>query len=119
MPARNDAKERLAKSSEIKITVTGRKSRRPISVPVWFVWEGNELYLLPVHGSETQWYKNVLKNPKIRVEASGAEFETEVVSVKDAKKVASVAEKFRTKYGAADVKKYYSRLDVAVVAEIA
>jgi hypothetical protein len=29
-----------------------------------------------------------------------------------------VVEKFRTKYGARDVKKYYSKFDVAVVAPI-
>jgi hypothetical protein len=33
----------------------------------------------------------------------------------DAKAVKSVVEKFRDKYGATDVKKYYSRFDVAVV----
>jgi hypothetical protein len=32
--------------------------------------------------------------------------------------VKSVIEKFREKYGAADVKKYYSKFDVAVVAEM-
>jgi hypothetical protein len=30
--------------------------------------------------------------------------------------VSSVVKKFRDKYGAADVKKYYSKLDVAVMA---
>jgi len=32
--------------------------------------------------------------------------------------VASVVEKFRGKYGAGDVKKYYSKLDVAVVVQM-
>jgi hypothetical protein len=32
--------------------------------------------------------------------------------------VESVIEKFREKYGAADVKKYYSKFDVAVMIEI-
>jgi hypothetical protein len=32
---------------------------------VWFVWDDGKLYLLPVKGSDTQWYKNVLKNPSI------------------------------------------------------
>jgi deazaflavin-dependent oxidoreductase (nitroreductase family) len=124
MPARNqnlsndDLKDRLSRYREIKITVTGRKSGRAISVPVWFVFEDDKLYLLPVQGSDTQWYKNVLKNPTIRISARGAEAEVEVVSVTAAKKVASVVEKFRAKYGASDVKKYYSRFDVAVVATL-
>jgi len=32
--------------------------------------------------------------------------------------VKSVVKKFRDKYGANDVKKYYSKLNVAVVAEV-
>jgi len=44
-------------------------------MPVWFVLEGGKLYLLPVQGSETQWYKNVMKKPTIRVDARGVEAE--------------------------------------------
>jgi deazaflavin-dependent oxidoreductase (nitroreductase family) len=110
-------KASLSRSSEITITVTGRKSGRAISIPVWFVLEGDKLYLLPVQGSNTQWYKNVLKNPSIRIEAGGAKAEVQAVLVKDATQVKSVVEKFRDKYGASDVKKYYSKLDVAVVAQ--
>src|SRR5690348_2699363 len=114
MPARNDAvREGLSRSREITITVTGRKSGRTISIPVWFVLEGETLYLLPVQGSDTQWYKNVLKNPTIRIEADGATGEFKAVPVADAAQVSSVTEKFRKKYGAADVKKYYSKFDVA------
>lgn len=119
MPARNhDLRDRLSRYQEIKITVTGRKSGRAIAIPVWFVWEDEKLYLLPVQGSDTQWYKNVLKNPSIRIEARGAEAKVQAVPITDATVVASVAEKFRAKYGAKDVKKYYSKFDVAVVAQM-
>ena len=119
MPARNDAlKDRLSRSREIKISVTGRKSGRTISIPVWFVLEGDTLYLLPVQGSDTQWYKNVLKNPSIRIGAGSVEAEYKVVPVTDAPRVASVVEKFREKYGASDVRKYYSKFDVAVVVQM-
>jgi deazaflavin-dependent oxidoreductase (nitroreductase family) len=119
MPARNDAlKKRLSRSREINISVTGRKSGRLISIPVWFVLDDDKLYLLPVLGSDTQWYKNVLKKPSIRIDAGGAEAEVKVVPLTDAKQVSSVADKFRDKYGASDVKKYYSKFDVAVVAQM-
>jgi hypothetical protein len=36
--------------------------------------------------------------------------------ITDVKAVKSVIEKFREKYGAKDVKKYYSNFDVAIVA---
>ena len=116
---RNDAlKDRLSRYREINITVTGRKSGRTISIPVWFVSEDNKLYLLPVTGSDTQWYKNVLKNPSIQIEAGGAKADRKVALVTDPKQVASVVEKFRAKYGSSDVKKYYSKFDVAVLADL-
>jgi deazaflavin-dependent oxidoreductase (nitroreductase family) len=115
MAARNDAlRDRLSRSNEINIGVTGRKSGRVMSIPVWFVWEGDKLYLLPVQGSDTQWYKNVLKKPLIRIDAGGAVAEFQAVPISDATGVSSVVEKFRAKYGASDVKKYYSKFDVAV-----
>jgi deazaflavin-dependent oxidoreductase (nitroreductase family) len=115
---KGDLKDRLSRYREIDLSVTGRKSGRTISQPVWFVFDDDKLHLLPVKGSDTQWYKNVLKNPTIRIDARGAEAELDAVRITDAKKVASVVEKFRAKYGAGDVKKYYSKFDVAVVARI-
>ncbi len=119
MPPQNDTLvDHLSRYRELKITVTGRKSGRKISIPVWFVWEDGKLYLLPVQGSDTQWYKNVLKKPTIGIDARGAKAEVKVVPVSGAAQVLPVVEKFRAKYGAGDVKKYYSKFDVAVVAEI-
>jgi hypothetical protein len=114
MPTRNDAlKDGLSRTREINISVTGRKSGRVISIPIWFVLEDKRLYLLPARGSDTQWYKNVLKKPLIRIEVSGAPVELKVVPVTDAKQVSSVVEKFRSKYGDSGVK-LYSKMDVAV-----
>lgn len=119
MPTRNDSlKDRLSRYRELNITVTGRKSGRAISIPVWFVFEDDKLYLLPAQGSETQWYKNVLKKPSIRIAARDAEAEVKVVPTTDATQVSSVVEKFRAKYGAGDVKKYYSKFDVAVIGQM-
>jgi deazaflavin-dependent oxidoreductase (nitroreductase family) len=115
----NEALEdRLSRYREITITVTGRKSGRAISKPVWFALDDKKLYLLPVYGSDTQWYKNVLKKPTMQVDARGAEAEVKAVPITDPKHVSSVVEKFRAKYGAGDVKKYYSKFDVAVLAQL-
>jgi hypothetical protein len=37
--------------------------------------EGEKLSLLPVRGSDTQWFKNLLQNPSIRIDARGVEAE--------------------------------------------
>jgi deazaflavin-dependent oxidoreductase (nitroreductase family) len=120
-PTRNDApvlEDQLSRSREIKLSVTGRRSGRTISIPVWFVWDGKDLYLLPVQGADTQWYKNVLNNPMIRIDARGAEAEVRAVPNSDPTRVSSVVKKFRDKYGASEVKKYYSKLDVAVIVQM-
>lgn len=116
MPQNHKLADRLSRSNEINLTVTGRKSGRAITNPVWFVFD-DKLYLLPVKGSETQWYKNVLANPKIKIDARGAEADLKAVAVTDPEQVSSVVEKFRAKY-AGDVKKYYSKFDVAVAIDV-
>jgi deazaflavin-dependent oxidoreductase (nitroreductase family) len=113
---KDNLKDRLTRYRQIKIIVVGRKSGKTISIPVWFVVEGDKLLLLPVSGSDTQWYKNVLQNPAIRVDARGTEAELTAKPITESAAVKSVREKFREKYGAGDVKKYYSKFDVAVVA---
>jgi deazaflavin-dependent oxidoreductase (nitroreductase family) len=114
---KKNLQDRLAKYRQIKLSVMGRKTGQTISVPVWFVFDGDKLYLLPVRGSDTHWYRNVLENPSIRIEAKGEEGEFLALPIKEAQSVKSVIEKFRDKYGAGDVKKYYSKFDVAVLAE--
>ena len=73
---------------------------------------------MPVKGSDTQWHQNVLKNPSIRIDARGVGVEFPATPITDAKAVKSAVEKFREKYGAEDVKKYYSKFDVAVVVDV-
>jgi deazaflavin-dependent oxidoreductase (nitroreductase family) len=119
MPTQKEnLKDRLARYRQIKLSVIGRKSGKTISNPVWFVAEGDKLYLLPVHGSNTQWYLNVLKNSAIRIDARGTEAELKAKLITESAAVKSVIEKFREKYGAGDVKKYYSKFDAAVEAEL-
>ena len=115
MPASHDRlRARLSHVNEITITVTGRKSGRSISIPIWFVHEDGTLNLLPVQGSQTQWYQNILKSPRMTVDAGGEKTEVQAVPITDPKQVSAIAEEFRGKYGASDVKKYYSKFDVAV-----
>src|SRR2546425_11347525 len=77
-------KERLSRYRQIKISVIGRTSGQTISIPVWFLLDGENLYLLPVQGSDTQWYQHVLHNPWIRIEARGEEAEFRAATVTDA-----------------------------------
>jgi deazaflavin-dependent oxidoreductase (nitroreductase family) len=104
----------LTGRDEIQITVIGRATGRKITHPVWFVEDGDALYLVPVKGSDTEWFKNVLVNPTITLAADGVTWTAEAIPVPDPATVDKVVERLRAKYGAEQVKKYYSKLDVAV-----
>lgn len=112
--ATSEFKKTLASTRELEITVTGRKSGRKISQPVWFVSEGDRLYLLPVKGSDSHWYRNITQTPTMTTAAGGTKLTAKANQITDAGKVKEIADKFRAKYGAPDVKKYYSKFDVAV-----
>ncbi len=108
----------LDAARELKITVTGRKSGKNISLPVWFVRQEERLYLLPVQGSDTQWYRNVLQTPVMTIAAKGTTAGVTAKPITDPKKVSDVTDRFRKKYGAGEVKKYYSKFDVALEIEM-
>jgi len=111
----NDAlTQALDAANEIDITVIGRASGREISLPVWFVREGDRLWLVPVHGSDTEWFRNVLHNPTIRVSARGAQLTARATPITDAAGVSRVTDGFRAKFGAQTFGQYYPKHDVAV-----
>jgi deazaflavin-dependent oxidoreductase (nitroreductase family) len=112
-------KKALEASREIELTITGRKSGREISFPVWFVRDGEKLYLVPVRGSDTNWFKNVLERPTVRLAARGAQLTASVTPISDRSKVDQILDKFRAKYGARDVEAYYPKHDVAVEVPLA
>jgi hypothetical protein len=105
--------EALSETDELDLTVIGRNTGRRSTRPVWFVHEGDKIYLLPVNGSDTEWYKNALKNPTITLSAEGESLTAEVKPITDPARVKQVVAKFRAKYGDDEVEKYYSKFDAA------
>ena len=117
--ATSELKETLDKSSEIELSVIGRNSGKRISRPVWLVYNSNKLYLLPLNGSETNWYKNIHKNPTIMISIHNMELSANARPVTDSSRVKEIVDAFRRKYGENDVKKYYSKFDAIVEVLIA
>ena len=112
--AHTDFSTSLQNASEIEITVTGRSSGRTHTYPVWFALDGNTLYLIPVRGSDTEWYKNVRKTPTMRLATRGGKTLTASTTlITDEAQLNKILEKFRDKYGR-NVKSYYPKYDVAV-----
>jgi len=69
---------------------------------------------MPVKGSKNQWYKNVLKSRRIKISSGKVSLELAAKPINELKRVGSIADKFRKKHGASDVKRYYTRYDAAV-----
>ena len=111
--AKADLHQRLNRVHEITLSVKGRKSGRDISRPVWFVHEDNALYLLPVQGSDSNWYKNVLIDPMLKISVNGVETPARGKLITDNNRVDDIVRKFKSKYGEDQVKKYYTKFDVA------
>jgi len=103
----------LEKDKEIELTVTGRKSGKLIPRLVWFVLRGPELLLLPVTGNDSQWYKNVLRNPQVKLRSSQQSFKGKLRAITERKQVDEVIELFKGKYGYSDIKKYYPSPNIA------
>ena len=109
----SDIKDALQDKNEVQLTVTGRKSGNESTRPIWFVEDGARLLLLPVSGSDSNWYRNALKTPEIRLAADGAELRATAKPV-DQAGVAEIVEKFGEKYGADRVAEYYPKQDAAL-----
>lgn len=110
----SNVEKQLDSSKELQITVTGRKSGKEFSTPVWFVREGKTVFLLPVTGSNSEWYKNMEKSKKITISSGHLKLQLAARPVTDSKKVSLIADKFRKKYSASEVKKYYTNFDAGV-----
>jgi hypothetical protein len=109
-----DLHRRLNSANEITVSVKGRKSGKNIPRPVWFAYEGNTLYLLPVQGSDTSWYKNLLVDSTLKISVNGIEISARGKPITDSNRVDDIVRKFKSKYGEGDVKRYYTKFDVAV-----
>jgi hypothetical protein len=112
--SKDDLRQRLKKVYEITLNIKGRKSGKDIPRPVWFVHETNTLYLLPVYGSDTNWYKNMVVDPTLKISVNDLEITERGKPITDNNMVNDVVKKFKSKYGEGEVKKYYTNFDVAV-----
>src|SRR5947207_458979 len=109
----------LENMSEIEVTTIGRTTGGPVTLPVWFVRRDDALFLLPLRGSDTGWYKNLQSDPTIIVAPGRGEHTATAVLIADPAAVEDVVDAFGAKYGEEDVRAYYPKTDVAVKVALA
>ncbi len=76
------------------------------------------LYLLPVQGSDTNWYKNMLVDPTLKISVNGKEMAVKSKAITEKNRVDDIVKKFKSKYGEGEVKKYYTKFDVAIKVQL-
>ena len=101
------------------LTVIGRKTGRQITIPLWFAEKDGTLYLLPMNGIKTEWYRNVLSNPRVSIEINKGTFPALAKEITEKSKVRSVIDFFKDKYGARVYRNFYGHeVDRAVMVAI-
>jgi deazaflavin-dependent oxidoreductase (nitroreductase family) len=88
---------RVARRSTCRLTHYGRKSGQPHQVTVWFLVDGEAVYLVTADRGR-QWVRNVLARPTVELRMGGETFRGEVEPLTLPTEVAHVVELLRRKY---------------------
>jgi len=56
------------------LTTTGRLSRRPRRIEIWFTRHEGRYYLVAEHGRRAQWVQNLLADPAVRARVGARSF---------------------------------------------
>lgn len=67
------------------LSTTGRKSASPHEIEIWFCIHGNSMYLLSGDGDNSDWVKNLLNNPAVKVRVEKHTFSGTARKVEDRK----------------------------------
>ncbi|HZU43672.1 MAG TPA: nitroreductase family deazaflavin-dependent oxidoreductase [Terriglobales bacterium] len=81
----------------LRLTHYGRTTGQPHEVTIWFVFDGERMYLATANVNR-QWIKNVMKTPRVHFTIRGEKFDGEVRFINDSAERNRVLKKFQSKY---------------------
>ena len=93
-----DKLAQVVEESTLEITTIGRKSGKPRTKPIWFVYDQETLYLQSGKDGKTHWYRNLQKNPQMKVKIGNLNLSGHAQFVADAAETQRVHDLFRSKY---------------------
>jgi deazaflavin-dependent oxidoreductase (nitroreductase family) len=64
----------LDRHSVIDLTTVGRLTGRPHTIEIWFTHRESTIYLLSGGGDRSDWVRNLIRTPQVRVRAGGGEY---------------------------------------------
>src|SRR5256714_6599280 len=82
-PASSERMNDLAGESYCYLTTTGRVSGEPREIEIWFGLSGSTLYMLSGGGDRSDWVKNLMKTPAVRVRIADRTFDGRARGVTD------------------------------------
>jgi deazaflavin-dependent oxidoreductase (nitroreductase family) len=74
--------EKVATRQTLRLTNYGRKSGKPYEVTIWFVVEGDRVFVGTANVAR-QWVRNVQKNPKVGLAIGSERFEGKAFFLND------------------------------------
>lgn len=89
---------KVADQSTLQITTIGRKSGKPHTRPIWFVYDQGKIYLQAGGEGGTDWYKNLQKNPEVELAIDALVLKGQAHTVEDKAEIERVHTLFREKY---------------------
>jgi len=90
--------EKVANESTVELTTIGRKSGKPHTKPIWFVYDQGYLYLQAGQEGKTDWYQNLQKNPQMTLKIGTVTFQGKAKFIDDQKETERIHSLFSTKY---------------------
>jgi deazaflavin-dependent oxidoreductase (nitroreductase family) len=88
---------RVARRPRCRLTHYGRKTGRPHEVTIWFLVDGDVVYLVTAD-RRRQWVRNVLARPGIELRAGRETFRREAEPVTEGRDITRVIELLKRKY---------------------
>jgi len=96
--ADHDDLSAVASESTLEITTAGRTSGQARTATIWFVREGDHIYVQSGKDGQTDWYRNALKTPAVTLRIGSVALRGRARPIDDAAEAARVHELFDHKY---------------------
>jgi deazaflavin-dependent oxidoreductase (nitroreductase family) len=93
-----DALRAVANESTVRLTTVGRTSAQPRPVTIWFVCDGERIYVQSGKDGKTDWYRNLLKTPGVTLQIGALTLHGQARPIDDAREIERVHALFAQKY---------------------
>jgi deazaflavin-dependent oxidoreductase (nitroreductase family) len=88
----------LAGEKFLYLTTTGRRTRAPHEIEIWFGMRGRSVYMLSGGRDKSDWVRNLTANPSVTVRLGGRTFAGSARIVNEAKEDAEARRALLEKY---------------------